>query len=343
MSKNYTLTGIGSTFEIGPGGPRFTNNGGFIEARQNNNVDFQNVRGLAAVGPDDFVTFQQLQNFSVGLSWKNPARAATDAPITIAAAPAAIDGVALAAGDRVLVKDQAAPAENGIYIFNGAGVPLTRAADLPAGSNATNVALFVSEGTTQADTAWVQTAEPAVVGTDALTFIEFASIVPGLQTVVNVGGGLGQVFRDITGGTQVNLRTLTSTDASVAISTLADTIDLSVPAAAPAVNYRSLVLTLADYTGVPVSVNIGTVLPANAQVLEVTIYVNESFDNLATVEIRAGATIILDAANNNLTSDSETFIGSDQLPAGGSQLIAHLNGVSPTTGTATIVVRFVIV
>jgi len=340
MSKNYTLTGIGSNFEIGRSGPRFRNTSGFIEARTPDDLNFQNVRGADAVILDDLVTLRQLQNFSVGLSWKNPARVATNTPITIATAPAAIDGVALVNGDRVLVKNQGTATENGIYIFNGVGAPLTRAADLPAGSNAANVALFVSEGG-QADTAWVQTAEPAVVGTDALTFTEFASIVPGLQTVVNVGGGAG-VFRDITGGTQVNLRTLTSTDASVSITQNADTIDFSVPAAAPAVNYRSLVLTSADYTGAPISVNIGAVLPLDAQVLDTSVLVIESFNDGATVEIVAGAIPVLDAENINLASQ-DTFLGTDQSSTSGLQLTANLNGAAPTVGTAYIVVRFVIV
>ncbi len=339
MSKNYTLTGIGSNYEIGPSGPRLRNTSGFIEARDSVDTAFTNVRGADAVILDDLVTLRQLQNFSVGLSWKNPARAATDGPITIASAPALIDGVALNPGDRILVKNQAAPAENGIYVFSSVGAPLTRAADLPAGSNATNVALFVAEGD-QEDTAWVQSADPATVGTDPLTFTEFASIVPGLQTVLNLPGGTGEIFRDIT-GTQVNLRTLTSTDASVSISTTGDTIDFSVTAAAPAVNFRSLTLTSSNYTGAPAVVNIGTVLPANAHVLEVSVYVNETFDNGATVQINAGPTIILDAINSNLSTDDETFIGTDQVAASGAQLTANLNGVIPTTGQATIVVRFV--
>jgi hypothetical protein len=339
MSKNYTLTGIGSNYEIGPSGPRLKNTSGFIEARDSVDTAFTNVRGADAVILDDLVTLRQLQNFSVGLSWKNPARAATDVSINIASAPPSIDGVTLVAGDRILVKDQAAPAENGIYVFASAGNPLTRAADLPVGSNATNVALFVSEGTTQADTAWVQSADPATrVGTDPLTFTEFASIVPGIQDIDNVGGG-AQILQGIVSGL-ASLRTLTSTDASVSISTVGDTVNLSVPAAAPAVNFRSLVLNFTDYGATPI--NIGTVLPANAHVLEVSVYVNNSFDNGATVQINAGPTIILDAINSNLSTGDETFIGTDQVAASGAQLTASLNAVAPSVGQATIVVRFVV-
>lgn len=52
----------------------------------------------------------------------------------------------------------------------------------------------------------------------------------GLTGVSNVGGGTGEVFRDITTGDTINLKTLTSVDNSVTITNNTDTIDLSVNA-----------------------------------------------------------------------------------------------------------------
>lgn len=66
---------------------------------------------------------------AAGLRPKGNVRVATTANISIASAPAAIDGVTLAANDRVLVKDQTDPKENGIYVFNGAASALTRSED----------------------------------------------------------------------------------------------------------------------------------------------------------------------------------------------------------------------
>ena len=48
-------------------------------------------------------------------SWKDPVRVATTGANIVLSGTQTIDGVALAAGDRVLVKDQTAPSENGIY------------------------------------------------------------------------------------------------------------------------------------------------------------------------------------------------------------------------------------
>lgn len=50
----------------------------------------------------------------------------------------------------------------------------------------------------------------------------------GLTGVQNVGGGDGEIFRDITGGDTVNLKTLESSDGSVTITNNTDTIDLTV-------------------------------------------------------------------------------------------------------------------
>jgi hypothetical protein len=85
-----------------------------------------------------------------------------------------IDGIALADGDRVLVKNQTNPAENGIYLVrSGAWV---RTSDLPVGLTDPNVFLWVSEGG-QADTAWVLTNDaPITVGTTGLVWQKFADL-----------------------------------------------------------------------------------------------------------------------------------------------------------------------
>ena len=56
-----------------------------------------------------------------GLEPKQSVRAASTASIAALSGPMTIDGVALVAGDRVLVKDQAQAKENGIYVVPAAG------------------------------------------------------------------------------------------------------------------------------------------------------------------------------------------------------------------------------
>lgn len=101
-------------------------------------------------------------------------RAATTAALTLSGLDAGqvIDGVTLVAGDRVLVKNQAAGAENGVYVINADATPPTRASDWAAGADVSGFAARVYAGTTQANTVWAVYAEPAVVGTNAPDFIK---------------------------------------------------------------------------------------------------------------------------------------------------------------------------
>ena len=79
--------------------------------------------------------------------------AATTVNVDLSAPPAAIDGVVLAVGDLVLVKNQFADAANGIYVFTGASLQRSSGADaadeLPRGT-----IVFVEQGATNANTSW---------------------------------------------------------------------------------------------------------------------------------------------------------------------------------------------
>lgn len=123
----------------------------------------------------DAATKAYVDTVAAGLSWKHSVRAGTTVAGTLATSFAAgqvIDGYTLVLGDRILIKNQVDGTENGIYIVT-AGTP-TRSLDMPSGSNANSSAMFVEEGTVQKSTAWVETADPAVVGTDSLVFTQFS-------------------------------------------------------------------------------------------------------------------------------------------------------------------------
>lgn len=100
---------------------------------------------------------------------KQSVRVATTANIALVGAQA-VDGVAVVAGDRVLVKNQTQARENGLYVVaNGAWV---RAKDADSSAKVTpNMIVSVEVGATQADTIWqLITDGVIVVGTTALTF-----------------------------------------------------------------------------------------------------------------------------------------------------------------------------
>jgi hypothetical protein len=149
----------------------------------------------------DAVNLQTLQQYVQGLAWKAPVRAATTAALpantynngasgvgatltgNANGALTAQDGVTLVVGNRLLVKNEAAPENNGIYVVTQVGdgsnpYILTRATDADIAAELLNAAVFVSEGTTQADYAFVGTANaPITVGTTALPFTVFSSLV----------------------------------------------------------------------------------------------------------------------------------------------------------------------
>lgn len=113
-----------------------------------------------------------------GLSWKQAVRVATTTPGTLATSfenGDTIDGVVLATGDRILIKDQVATTDNGIYIVAASGAP-ARAADADSGSELVNASVYVQEGTTKSDKQFVCTTDaPITIGVASITFTEFTS------------------------------------------------------------------------------------------------------------------------------------------------------------------------
>jgi hypothetical protein len=85
-----------------------------------------------------------------------------------------IDGVTLAAGDRVLVNGQSTQSQNGIYVVQASGAAV-RATDFDTALEIkSGDFVFVSAGSTYANTGWVQTLTPATIGTDPISFTQFS-------------------------------------------------------------------------------------------------------------------------------------------------------------------------
>ena len=128
----------------------------------------------------DAATKAYVDATKAGLNVKTPVRVATTANINISTDlqnADTIDGVTLATGDRVLVKDQTTGSENGIYdvVASGAG---TRSSDFDASSEAIGGAfVWINEGSTQADSQYVVTTnDPITLGTTSITWTKFSSV-----------------------------------------------------------------------------------------------------------------------------------------------------------------------
>jgi len=119
-----------------------------------------------------------------GLAWKDNVRAASTGNVNTASPGASIDGVTLVSGDRILLKDQSAPAQNGLYIWTGAAAPLTRTADASTGLELVNAVVIVDEGTANAGTKWRQTQVDITLDTDDVVFGTFGDAVADASETV---------------------------------------------------------------------------------------------------------------------------------------------------------------
>lgn len=107
-----------------------------------------------------------------GLDVKASVRVATTANVNLTNV-SAIDGITLAEGNRVLVKNQTNKAENGIYVKSGN--QLVRANDFSGNKVSSGAFTFVEEGTVNANSGYVLVTDGAItVGTTALEFNQFS-------------------------------------------------------------------------------------------------------------------------------------------------------------------------
>ena len=127
-------------------------------------------------GTTSLVTKEYVDAVKVGLDFKDSVRVASTANVTISGPGAAIDGITLSSGDRVLLKNQSTASQNGIYVFNGAASALTRATDADSSTEVTaGMFVFVEEGTVNADQGFVLTTDGTItVGSTSLSFTQFS-------------------------------------------------------------------------------------------------------------------------------------------------------------------------
>lgn len=85
-----------------------------------------------------------------------------------------LDNISLFSGDRILLKNQSDPVENGIYVVQSSGAPPIRASDFMSGLDTAGCYVFVEHGSKFGSTGWIARRDSGVVGKDPVYFAEFS-------------------------------------------------------------------------------------------------------------------------------------------------------------------------
>lgn len=127
------------------------------------------------------IAIDRTDGLSSSTAVKGPVRAATTANISLTGLQT-IDGISLATGDRVLVKNQVATTQNGIWVVDTG--PWRRAKDFAGNRDVRKgTQIFVTDGTTYASSGfYVSSPDPIVIGVSAILFTQFL-MLNGAQLV----------------------------------------------------------------------------------------------------------------------------------------------------------------
>jgi hypothetical protein len=164
--------------------------------------DFQSVSKVTNLptpsSSGDAASKSYVDSLVEGLAWKDSCRVATQSSINLSSTGATIDGITMASQDRVLVRAQSSAIDNGIYIWNGAAVAMTRSLDASTFAELEQAVTTVEEGTSAA-TSYRQDQINGVIGTNNISWQTFGTSAPAAsettagvaelatQTEVNTG------------------------------------------------------------------------------------------------------------------------------------------------------------
>ena len=134
----------------------------------------QNLTNLAdPVNAQDAATKSYVDSAAQGLDTKASCVVASTANIATLSGLLTIDGITVTAGDRVLVKNQTAQADNGIYVASATA--WARSSDMDVWTEFPSAYTFIEQGATQADTGWVCTVnQGGTLGSTAVTWAQFS-------------------------------------------------------------------------------------------------------------------------------------------------------------------------
>lgn len=190
-----------------------------------NSATGSTITGLSTPTADsDAANKAYVDSVAQGIDAKASCLAATTANITLSGTQT-IDGVAVTAGQRVLVKNQTSAAQNGIYV--AAAGAWTRATDADTWNELVSAYTFIEQGTDNGNNGFICTVTAGgTLGTTPVTWVQFSG-----AGQINAGAGLTKVGNTLDVGTASSSRIVVN----------ADNIDLAATGITPG-TYKSLTI-----------------------------------------------------------------------------------------------------
>ncbi|RKO88989.1 hypothetical protein BDK51DRAFT_29888 [Blyttiomyces helicus] len=148
------------------------------DANGNLSVESSPITNVGSpVGASDALTVQYVEGLLQGLSVIFSVYAASGcANVDLTQLVTVADDLTVMPGNRILVKDQSDPVQNGIYLVECAAPP-SRLTDLAVGSSVAAKYVFVNNGVDNANTGWIcsMISGQDVVGVKDIAFTQFSA------------------------------------------------------------------------------------------------------------------------------------------------------------------------
>ena len=360
MSANFCLNAVAASLQLGK-------NGAGVKALSSSALATRNAADsglvtmevLTPTADDHAATKKYVDDLvALNVTWKQACEVCSTTSVTITAPGATIDGVAMTAGDRVMLTGQSAtPSENGLWVWNGAAVAMTRPADWAPGSDQSGSVVSIIQGTC-ADNIYIASANPAVVNTDDPLLLLIGTTAAGVTSVndaVAVPSG-GSSFISSGGTGAVTLNVLDDS-ARISVSLAASIITLDIVAA----SIDTAQLANQGVTAAKLDVNAsmiratftvtfsdqgttvtGPTLLANSRVVKTEVDVTTAFnDSATTIDVQVAAVSVQGAAlSDPAIVDVYECTGLNDENAAAAVVTAVVGGSANTAGAARINVYY---
>ena len=320
-----TSTGTGST--VLSASPTLTGTANVAALTSSGNIIVGGTLTLSGAPSSDLhaATKAYVDATATGLDVKASCRFASTANISTRSGPMTIDGGAAVAGDRVLLKDQSAASQNGIYVV--AAGAWSRATDADTSAEVTaGMFTFIADGETHADCGFVLTTNDTItLGTTDLTFEQFSG-----AGQITAGGGLTKDGNYLT--------VVTASSDRIVVN--ADSIDLGQPTVTSSsgivgINFvQSQVIDIYGRTTGSTTAAVRTGSTSQTGILQLTD--STSSTSTTTAATPASVKTAYDLANAALPKTGGTMTGKVTTGAGGATYASVLLGVSAADPTSPV-------